>query len=168
MMEPYIVESFEKDGEIIEKREPVVQTIVCSEATADTLKRALKQVTKYKEGVWAQDGTAAKSMRGSKCVVAGKTGTAWIYLEGNEAKGSKDGYHSASGATRYQASFVGFFPADDPKYSMIVTTYSDLVNKSEGEGGSGRPSRIFRDIVNEIWTYDPQWQREITAIKENW
>jgi cell division protein FtsI (penicillin-binding protein 3) len=168
MMKPYIVESFEKNGKIVEKREPALQTIVCSEAISDTLKRALKQVTKYKEGVWAQDGTAAKSMRGSKCVVAGKTGTAWIYLEGNDAKGSKDGYHSASGATKYQASFVGFFPADDPKYSMIVTTYSDLTSKSEGEGGGGRPTRIARDVVNEIWTYDPQWQRTITAIKENW
>ena len=168
MMKPYIVESFEKNGIIVEKREPAIQTIVCSEATADTLTRALKKVTKFKEGVWAQDGTAARSMRGSKCVVAGKTGTAWIYLEGDEAKGSKDGYHTPSGATRYQASFAGFFPADDPKYSMIVTTYSDLRSSGEGEGGSGRPARIFRDIVNEIWTYDPQWQRVITAKKDNW
>jgi cell division protein FtsI (penicillin-binding protein 3) len=154
MMKPYIVESFEKDGEVIEYRPPIMQTIVCSEATADTMKRALQRVTTYK---W---GTAASAMSTAKCKVAGKTGTAFIVLDENEWASNMKPYESADGRQKRQASFAGFFPADNPKYSMIVTLYTDLSKRKEG--GGGKPAKVFRDIVNEIWAYDPHWRRELT------
>lgn len=166
MMKPHIVERFEKDGKVVEERKPELLSIVCSDATADTLVRAMKKVTAYKKGAAYQEGTAANSMKGVGCEVAGKTGTAWIYLEGDDAINRRSPYIAADGSRKYQASFAGFFPADDPKYSMIVVAYTDRVKQIEG--GGGRPARIFRDIVNEIMTYDPQWQREITAKKEKW
>ena len=166
MMKPYIVEKFERDGVLVEERKPSLLSIVCSEATADTLTRALKKVTAYRKGAAYQEGTAANSMKGVGCEVAGKTGTAWIYLEGDDAIGKQSPYIAADGSRKYQASFAGFFPADDPKYSMIVVAYTDRVHKIEGGGGS--PARVFRDIVNDIMTYDPQWQREITARKDKW
>ena len=161
MMKPYIVESFEKNGEVKEKRNPILQGVVCSEATADTLVRALKKVTGCK------DGTAYASMKGVKCDVAGKTGTAWIGLEKSEKVGAKGSYEAADGSRKYQASFAGFFPADDPKYSMIVVAYTDLM-KGKSEGGGNKPAKIFRQIVNEIWAYDPYWQTEITAKNNTW
>lgn len=161
MMKPYIVESFEKNGEVKEKRNPILQGVVCSEATADTLVRALKKVTGCK------DGTAYASMKGVKCDVAGKTGTAWIGLEKSEKVGAKGSYEAADGSRKYQASFAGFFPADDPKYSMIVVAYTDLM-KGKSEGGGNKPAKIFRQIVNEIWAYDPYWQTEITAKNKTW
>jgi cell division protein FtsI (penicillin-binding protein 3) len=160
MMKPYIVESFEKNGEVIRQQTPYMQTIVCSEATADTLTRALKRVCSYR---W---GTGREAMKTARCEVAGKTGTAFIVLEKEERAGSDKPYKAVDGRQKRQASFAGFFPADDPKYSMIVTLYTDLSHRKEN--GSGKPARVFRDIVNEIWTYDPQWRREITARKENW
>ena len=166
MMKPYIVERFERDGVLVEERKPNLLSVVCSEATADTLTRALKKVTAYRKGASYQEGTAANSMNGVGCEVAGKTGTAWIYLEGDDAIGKQSPYIAADGSRKYQASFAGFFPADDPKYSMIVVAYTDRVHKIEG--GEGRPARVFRDIVNDIMTYDPQWQREITARKDKW
>lgn len=166
MMKPYIVEKFERDGVLVEERKPSLLSIVCSEATADTLTRALKKVTAYRKGAAYQEGTAANSMKGVGCEVAGKTGTAWIYLEGDDAIGKQSPYIAADGSRKYLASFAGFFPADDPKYSMIVVAYTDRVHKIEG--GGGRPARVFRDIVNDIMTYDPQWQREITARKDKW
>ena len=166
MMKPYIVERFERDGVLVEERKPNLLSVVCSEATADTLTRALKKVTAYRKGASYQEGTAANSMNGVGCEVAGKTGTAWIYLEGDDAIGKQSPYIAADGSRKYQASFAGFFPADDPKYSMIVVAYTDRVHKIEG--GGGRPARVFRDIVNDIMTYDPQWQREITARKDKW
>lgn len=166
MMKPYIVEKFERDGVLVEERKPSLLSIVCSEATADTLTRALKKVTAYRKGAAYQEGTAANSMKGVGCEVAGKTGTAWIYLEGDDAIGKQSPYIAADGSRKYQASFAGFFPADNPKYSMIVVAYTDRVHKIEG--GGGRPARVFRDIVNDIMTYDPQWQREITARKDKW
>lgn len=160
MMKPYIVESFEKNGEVIRQQTPYMQTIVCSEATADTLTRALKRVCSYR---W---GTGREAMKTARCEVAGKTGTAFIVLEKEERAGSDSPYKAVDGRQKRQASFAGFFPADDPKYSMIVTLYTDLSHRKEN--GSGKPAKVFRDIVNEIWTYDPQWRREITARKENW
>lgn len=160
MMKPYIVERFEKNGEVIEERKPELQSIVCSEATADTLVRALKKVTSCKEG------TASTSMKGVRCDVAGKTGTAWMILERDEKIGAKGSYEAADGRRKYQASFAGFFPADDPKYSMIVVAYTKLMKGSEG--GGNKPAKVFRQIVNEIWAYDPYWQKEVTARKEIW
>ena len=103
-------------------------------------------------------------MRDVKCPVAGKTGTAWIVLEGNEKVGAKGAYTAADDRKKNQASFAGFFPAENPKYSMIVVAYTDLTKKSEG--GGDKPAKVFKQIVNEIWAYDSTWQREITAKTE--
>ena len=166
MMKPFIVESFEKDGQIVEKRDPQMLSIICSEATADTMVRAMKRVTErivWRPGI-TTNGTAYESMRDVKCPVAGKTGTAWIVLEGNEKVGAKGAYTAADDRKKNQASFAGFFPAENPKYSMIVVAYTDLTKKSEG--GGDKPAKVFKQIVNEIWAYDSTWQREITAKTE--
>jgi cell division protein FtsI (penicillin-binding protein 3) len=105
-------------------------------------------------------------MKGVRCDVAGKTGTAWIILERDEKIGARGSYEAADGRRKYQASFAGFFPADDPKYSMIVVAYTKLMKGSEG--GGNKPAKVFRQIVNEIWAYDPYWQKEVTARKEIW
>lgn len=155
MMKPYIVERFDRNGQVVEKREPTMLSVICSEATADTMVRAMTKVTSFKQG------TAYNSMRGAKCKVAGKTGTAYIVLEGNERIGARSPYEASDGRRRSQGSFAGFFPAENPKYSMIVVVYTDLMNGSEG--GGGRPARVFKQIVNELWAYDSMWQGELTA-----
>ena len=154
MMKPYIVESLEKNGEAVEKFDPVLMSVVCSQATTDTLVRALRKVT---EGV---DGTAYSSMKGARCSVAGKTGTAWIGLEKKERIGARGSYELADGSRKYQASFAGFFPAEDPKYSAIVVAYTDPM-RGRSEGGGNKPAKVFRQIVNDIWAYDSRWRREI-------
>ncbi len=151
MMKPYVVESFEKDGKITEKREPGILGIICSKATADTMVRAMTQVTrriKWPNGT-VTNGTAYNSMKDAKCTVAGKTGTARIVLEGKEKAGSIKAYETADGRKKNQASFAGFFPADNPKYSMIVVAYTDLMKRSEG--GGDKPAKVFKNIVNELW-----------------
>ena len=60
----------------------------------------------------------------------------------------------------YQATFVGFFPADTPKYSAIVTVYTSLT-KSDSYGGGNHPALIFRDIVDNIWALDPEWGKRL-------
>lgn len=156
MMMPYIVESLEKEGKTVRKIEPELLNIVCSKETTDTLKRALKKVTH------ASEGTAYESMKGVKCVVAGKTGTAWIALEKDEKEGALNDYTFADDSKRYQGSFAGFFPADNPKYSAIVVVYTDPL-KGKGEGGGNKPAKVFKNIVNELWAYDEKWRKEITV-----
>lgn len=155
MMMPYIVESLEKDGKVVRKTEPSLLNIVCSKATTDTLVRAMKKVTQESEG------TAYKSMKGAKCVVAGKTGTAWIALTGAERIGAKDQYTLADDTKRYQGTFAGFFPADDPQYSAIVVVYTDPMSTGR-EGGGNKPAKVFKNIVNELCTYDSRWREELS------
>lgn len=156
MMMPYIVEGFEKDGETIEQVQPKLLNIVCSKETTDTLTRALKKVTLEKEG------TAYKSMRGARCEVAGKTGTAWIALTGDEKIGSEDEYTLANGKKRFQGTFAGFFPADDPQYSGIVVVYTDPMSSGR-EGGGNKPAKVFKNIVNELWAYDTKWREKLSG-----
>ena len=169
MMKPYIVESIEKNGEVVEKREPALYSVVCSKTTADSVTRAMTMVC---DRVYAPatktytKGTAYDSTKGAKCTIAGKTGTAWIRLENEEKIGAKGAYKTKDDTYKYQASFAGFFPAEDPKYSMIVIAYTDPTPRAEG--GGTKPAKVFKQIVDELWAYDEYWQREITAKKENW
>ena len=154
MMKPYIVESTEKNGATVQEFGPVILNSICSKATADTLTRALRMVT--------LEGTA-KRLRNAKCTVAGKTGTARMHLLPGEKKGSKDPYSDNMGRKKHQATFVGFFPADNPKYTAIVVTYTGLMPPGVNVYGGQTPAMAFKDIVDGIWAYEPQWSSEIKA-----
>ncbi|MBR1407113.1 MAG: transpeptidase family protein [Bacteroidales bacterium] len=145
MMKPYLVESIESHGAVKEKRGPsVLGGLICSRETADSLAFALRHVV--------MNGTARAAVGGAKMPVAGKTGTARIVLEPEERMGSRNPYEDALGHRKYQATFVGFYPADAPKYTTIVVAYTRV-----GGGllyGSGIPAKTFRDIVDHIYAID--------------
>ena len=86
-------------------------------------------------------------MKDAKCTVAGKTGTARISLDEKDRVSKKDGYLGKDRKRKYQATFAGFFPAEAPKYSMIVVVYTDL--KKEMEGGGDKPAKVFKKVVDE-------------------
>ena len=154
MMKPYIVERIEKDGVAQQEFEPVLLNSVCSKATADTLTRALKQVT--------TEGTA-KRLSKARCQVAGKTGTARMHLTVAEQNGSGNPYEDNLGRKKHQGTFVGFFPADDPKYTAIVVTYTKKLDMDMNVYGGEAPAATFKDIVDEIWVYETDWSREIES-----
>lgn len=158
MMKPYLVESIEKDGVVKTKKGPsVLNASICSRATADTLLRALKAVT--------SEGTAYR-LKGAKLTVAGKTGTARQSLSKDEiekyGRDPKDNTQTADGSYHNLATFVGFFPADNPKYSAIICMNSSLIRGSL-YGGVG-PASAMREIVDAIYTLDPEWGAEVTAM----
>ena len=144
MMKPYLVEDIEENGIVSERRGPgVLNAAVCSKAVADTITRALKAVT--------EEGTA-KRLKDAKCAVAGKTGTSF----GTYANGQ---YSDAMGRRKYQGTFVGFFPADDPQYSVICTVYSKPTGK-QFQGG-GIPARAIRTVIDKLYNIDPCFRDEI-------
>lgn len=143
MMKPYLVESIEKHGDVIEKRGPsVLNSSICSRAVADTVRRALETVI--------EDGTARR-LKSAKCRVAGKTGTSFAVIEG-----SADPYKDERGRRKYQGTFVGYFPAEAPRYSIICTIYSELTHKSFQ--GGGIPAMAVKSIVDEIYAMDESWR----------
>ena len=137
MMKPYLVEDIESQGKVIRRRGPsTLNAAMCSRAVADTVTRALKAVT--------EEGTA-RALRGAKCAVAGKTGTSFGTFE--------DGRYSDDlGRRKYQGTFVGFFPADNPKYSVICTVYSKPTSKSFQ--GGGIPARTIRAVIDRLYNID--------------
>ena len=151
MMKPYLVESVEKDGKVIKQFKPsALNGSICSPATADTVTRALRAVV--------NSGTATR-LKSAKLPVVGKTGTAQVVLTPEERKGSADPYHDPMGRKKNQGTFVGFFPADDPKYTILVTVYSYLSGKSFY--GGTMPALAVRDIVDRIYAIDEEWRPEL-------
>ena len=121
----------------------MLNAAVCSKAVADTITRALKAVT--------EEGTA-KRLKDAKCAVAGKTGTSF----GTYANGQ---YQDAMGRRKYQGTFVGFFPADQPQYSIICTVYSKPTSR-QFQGG-GIPARAIRTVVDQLYNIDPCFREEL-------
>ncbi|MBR4167073.1 MAG: transpeptidase family protein [Bacteroidales bacterium] len=155
MMKPYLVESIEKDGVVKTKKGPsVLNASICSRATADTLLRAMKAVT--------SEGTATR-LKGARVQVAGKTGTSRQVLSGEEIKkfGMQNPYVTKDGSYHNLATFVGFFPADSPKYSAIICLKSYLIRGSVY--GGVLPAAAMREIVDALYALEPDWGHEIES-----
>ena len=150
MMKPYLVESVEKNGRVIKEYSPSVLNNICSRNTADTVTRALRSVV--------VNGTATR-LKGAKLSVAGKTGTAQVVLTPQERAGSADPYHDPWGRKKNQGTFVGFFPSENPKYTILVTVYSYLSGQSFY--GGTLPALAVREIVDKIYALDPEWEEEL-------
>jgi cell division protein FtsI (penicillin-binding protein 3) len=99
---------------------------------------ALAKVRGLMEGV-VQYGSGAV-LNKSPYKVAGKTGTARINKP-------KFGYNKNN--VSYQASFVGYFPADRPKYSCIVVVYAPSNDVYYG-GAVAAP--VFKDIADKVYS----------------
>ena len=156
MMKPYVVESIEKDGKVLKEFHPsVLNGAICSRATADTLVRALTAVT--------SDGTGSK-VKNAKCQIAGKTGTAWIALDEKYVQKGRSRYVDSEGRKQYQASFVGFFPAEAPKYTAIVTIYSKPT-KASIYGGT-IPALTIKELVDKLYAMETSWSETISVTGE--
>lgn len=132
MMQPYVVSEIQRFGETQQRFKPtVVKRSIASRKTIDQAQELLEAVV--------ENGTAYK-LKTDRYNFAGKTGTAQI------------NYHKfARGGTRiggYQASFIGYFPAEKPMYSCIV-----VINKPRQNGfyGSDVAGPVFREIADKCF-----------------
>ncbi|MBL7943666.1 MAG: transpeptidase family protein [Flavobacteriales bacterium] len=134
-LRPQFVEEIRKNDQVVFRAEPIVlRKNFCSSSTLDICKQMM-------EGVAEKGGTAEEIFKKVDYKVAGKTGTARIHENGR--------YHEH----RFRASFVGYFPAEDPKYSCIVVI-SDP--KSGQYYGSTVAAPVFRDLANRVLATDPE------------
>ncbi|HPI67730.1 MAG TPA: penicillin-binding protein [Bacteroidales bacterium] len=132
MMKPRFVSAVTRNGRVIKSFEPTV--IVNSIASRSTIKKARNMM----EGV-VEHGTA-ENLKNADYKIAGKTGTAQI------ARG-KSGYRSGERVS-YQASFVGYFPAENPLYSCIVVVNAPSNGVYYGNLVAGA---VFREISDKIY-----------------
>lgn len=130
MIKPILVKSIRQADDTRETfSTEVLNARICSDRTLDKLRLML-------EGV-VENGTA-KNISASHYRIAGKTGTAQILEKGRYTK-------------KYITSFVGYFPAHDPKYSAIV-----LIRNPRGwqQYGSSVAAPVFKEIADNIYARD--------------
>jgi cell division protein FtsI (penicillin-binding protein 3) len=130
MVKPYIVKTIAK-GNIVEKKyeTQVIRQRIASEKTIKALQELL-------EGV-VSNGTA-KNIANADYKIAGKTGTAQKLINNTYTQ-------------IYYTSFAGYFPADNPKYSMIVVIDSPTGLAAYG-GDVSAP--VFKEIADRIYALD--------------
>jgi len=129
MVKPIFVEEIRSHGKTIKRFDTeVLNNHICSRET-------LAQVRAMLEGV--VDSGTARNLANSHYKIAGKTGTAQLALD-------KEGYADEL----YMASFAGYFPADDPKYSCIVVVNARSRQIYYGNLVAGP---IFRAITDRIY-----------------
>ncbi len=135
MIAPIFVKEIRRLGNTVEQFQArVINEKVCSDATLGKMRSLLEGVIK--------EGNAKSLFKNALYTAAGKTGTAQI------ANGSK-GY--GGDKKTYQTSFAGYFPAKNPKYSMIVvinhpTKGSYLAAKVAGP--------VFKKIADRVYASD--------------
>ncbi len=138
MMQPRLVTGVWSHGELIKEFEPKVLVEKIAGDTTIMLARTLL------EGV-VQNGTA-KRYRNDMYSFAGKTGTASL-----DYGGIKRG--------RYRASFIGYFPADNPVYSICVSITEP---REHGYHGSEVALPVFRAVADKILSFDPNFFKVYT------
>ncbi len=129
MVKPHFASEIRNHGKV--ERTFITEVINPSVCSKSTLKKAKSML----EGV-VENGTA-KNLKSEYIRLAGKTGTTLIYSQ-------KTGYKEKS----YQASFAGYFPADQPKYSCIVVIYSPQNYVYHGAFVAGP---VFKEIANKVY-----------------
>ncbi|WP_026712328.1 penicillin-binding protein [Flavobacterium daejeonense] len=135
MVKPYFVSEIKEWNKTIKKMETqVINSKICSDETLSKLKAVLKNVVKK--------GTASK-LYSKDFPMAGKTGTAQVNY------GKRDG-----SGLYYASSFVGYFPADAPKYSCIVVVHKPNT-ANNNYYGADVAGPVFKRIAQKIFTEVP-------------
>lgn len=144
MVTPYFIESFMQHGRVMEQFEhtPLSGTL-CTPSTLKAVHRALRGVVEH--------GTASR-INDPRYSISGKTGTAQI---------AYDGAFVHNGYRKHQASFVGFFPSENPKYSMIVILYSSPTRGNFY--GASWAAPVFKKIADHIYITNPFWNAPLVA-----
>jgi cell division protein FtsI/penicillin-binding protein 2 len=128
LMEPHVVrEIVDATGKKVAIAPKKIRQVISSSA-AGVLTEMMISAVDLGEAKWAKPAGYR---------IAGKTGTAQIPVAGHYD------------ATKTIASFVGFAPADDPKFVMLVT----LTEPSTSPWGSETAAPLFFNIARDLLTY---------------
>jgi len=131
MMKPYLVSHVQSGGILHKQFEPtIIEANICKPAVIQAARASMEAVV--------TEGTARRVFAGVPFPIAGKTGTAQV------SDGAIKYGHGV-----YQASFVGYFPADKPQYSCIVVVRTKPHAASHYGGTVAAP--VFREIATKLY-----------------
>ena len=130
MMKPYLVSRIQQGGTLYREVDPVVlEEQLCKPEVITAARSAMEAVV--------TEGTARRAFEGVPFSIAGKTGTALV----------ADGPIKYTDRV-YQASFVGYFPADQPQYTCIVVVRTKPHAASHYGGTVAAP--VFKEIATKV------------------
>src|SRR5690554_3915010 len=144
MVKPKFVEKITQGRKVVSYiGTEVINPKICSKATIDKVRAAL-------EGV-VENGTAI-NLRNADYKIAGKTGTAQI--------ANKNYGYSYNSKVSHQASFVGYFPADNPQYSCIVVVNAPSADVYYGNLVAGP---IFKEVADKVYANSLNMHKEFES-----
>ena len=148
MMKPFLVSSVQNNGIITKQFQPtVLEEKICKSSVVEAARSSMEMVV--------TEGTGRKAFKGMPFAVAGKTGTAHV----SDGKIKYD--HGV-----YQATFVGYFPADKPEYTCIVVIRTKPHAASHFGGTLAAP--VFREIATKLYAmYVEKKSPSIYAAKKD-
>lgn len=146
MVKPQFVTEIKDGSKVVEKFETVVlNKSICSKKTIKNAQFLLEKVV--------EEGTAT-NLKNLNFKIAGKTGTTQVGYGKSDNAGNSN--------VRHQASFCGYFPADNPKYSCIVVVAAP--NKSiYGNIVSGT---VFKEIAEKVFATDIEMARNNEILRK--
>jgi len=134
MMKPYLVNSIKEMGIEIKSFGPqVLVEKICSEETLGKLQACLLAVIESEHGT-------GHLLKNNQYIFAGKTGTAVTAMDNR-------GYNK--GSKIYQSAFIGYFPFDNPKYSVAVVIQNS--NESKLAYGGVVSGPVFKEVADKIY-----------------
>ena len=143
MISPLFVREIRRLGNTVERYQArVIDERIASENT-------IRKVQGMLEGV-VENGTG-RGMKTPLFKIAGKTGTAQM----------ADGAAGYRGKRKYQASFAGYFPADNPKYSMIVV----VQNPRNGYYAASVAGPVFSEVAQRVYASDMAMYQSVGSFK---
>jgi cell division protein FtsI (penicillin-binding protein 3) len=131
---PMLVKQIRLADEVIQDNTPyVAPQAICSKETARKAQELLRGVVEH--------GTA-KHINNPHYAIAGKTGTAQKIVNGLYQVG------------KYYTSFIGYFPADKPKYSVITVVDSPQGDNIDLLYAGAVAAPVFKEVADRIVAYD--------------
>ncbi|MBX2888616.1 MAG: transpeptidase family protein [Ferruginibacter sp.] len=135
MMKPYLVNAIMDYGVTYESFKPIVLVDkIADDETISQMQECLRAV------VDSQGGTGRRILKDTLYSISGKTGTAVTALDNK-------GYNK--GNKIYQASFIGYFPSEKPKYTMAVVIQN--TRESRFIYGADVSGRVFKEIADHLY-----------------
>ena len=111
----------------------ILNPSICSDDTLEKVKLMLENVVNEKGGT-------GYNIKSKIYKIAGKTGTGQVDYNTDNMQ--------------YISSFVGYFPANKPKYSCIVVIHKP--NKKKGYYGATVAAPVFKKIADKIYSLTPE------------
>ena len=151
MVAPRLVKAVMRGDEVVEEFESrVLEDRICSPEARAAIHECLVET--------ARTGTTREYFRDTLLFrVASKTGTAKVAQDGN-GRGAPYGNY-------YMGTVAAYFPADNPKYTILTSILTDR-RRGRNYYGGGLAGPVVREVVNYIYYRDEDWHQTIADSKK--